>query len=323
MTLRVVTRRRNRLSIVLDADKRIDGLGEFNSEEPYSAVEVDEVSCAAAPQQIAHRFNERWQQEKVILEKRVRRHIPIRRRDAQNDFESALWRRIRPDAPDLLVDGGFRDPAFFDVFHQSTVPADKTNIEPLLRLVPLAPDHDAIAVAVVLGTGNQRRHPRAIEAPDAPDEVDDLFMFDVQLFRVVDVLILTTAARTEINAWRRNATGRGRNDADQVRPRKTFFHFADFHFDLLADDHERHKNHELVNPRDAFASERHVADLQRQFPTRSQIHVITLEFLRSAKKFFPGLNAVRGRGTEPRRSALQPAFLWEKLPRPPATGRNH
>ncbi len=65
---------------------------------------------------------------------------------------------MRANLLELFVQGRLGDPAFLDVLDQTAVPAHKTDIEFLFRLVPLAANHDAIAITKRLRTGNHRRH---------------------------------------------------------------------------------------------------------------------------------------------------------------------
>ena len=71
------------------------------------------------------------------------------------------------DMLNLLVQGGFGNFAFFDVHHQAIVCPNKPNIQSLLKLVPLAANHQAIAVAKRLGTGKHRIDHGAVKTADA------------------------------------------------------------------------------------------------------------------------------------------------------------
>ena len=59
---------------------------------------------------------------------------------------------MRTDIFNLLIDCRLGDFALIDVLDQPAVAPDKTNIQLLLRFVPLAADHHAIAISVRLRT---------------------------------------------------------------------------------------------------------------------------------------------------------------------------
>src|SRR5256885_3135552 len=106
------------------------------------------MSGAGIAQAVTGDFDELRQQERVVLEKRIARHIPILRRNPEDDLESAFWGRMAANLFYLLVESWFGNWAFFDVHHQAVVRPDKADVQALFELVPLAANHDSIAVTV-------------------------------------------------------------------------------------------------------------------------------------------------------------------------------
>ena len=104
--------------------------------------------CSARAQKSADRLNQLRQQEKIILKKGIRRKLPIFRLYTQDDLDSTLGRRISADFLNLRVQCRLGDLAFFNVFHQPAIPAHEADIQFLLRLVPLAANHDAVPVSI-------------------------------------------------------------------------------------------------------------------------------------------------------------------------------
>ena len=172
---------------------------------------------------------------------------------------------MRPDVFYLLVDGWLGNFAFLDVLDQSAVPSHKADIEFLFRLVPLAANHDAIAVAVGLGTRYDGRHHLAGDFPDALEQVGDLLVLDLELGGVRDVLVLATAAAAEVRAGRRHAVRRWLEDADEFGASEVFFDLGDLGFDFLAHQDERNEHDKFLEARDSFAAEGDIADLQGCF----------------------------------------------------------
>src|SRR5437762_8053895 len=114
------------------------------------------MSRAAVAHARARDSDQLGQQEQVVLEKRVARHIPAFRPYTQYHLQAAFRRRIGAHALDLFVDGWLGYAALLDVHHQPVVLADEADVEALFEFVPLAADHDAIAVAVRLRARNDR-----------------------------------------------------------------------------------------------------------------------------------------------------------------------
>src|SRR5882672_6842750 len=115
-------------------------------------------------QSITHDFDKFRQQKEIILEKRIRRNFPAFRGNAQDYLEASFGRRIRSDVLDLGVERRLGNKTFLDIHDQAIVGADEADIETLFELVPLAANHDAIAITIRLRTGEQRRDHRRIKS---------------------------------------------------------------------------------------------------------------------------------------------------------------
>ena len=218
------------------------------------------MAHAAVAHALAHGFDQPGQEKKIVLEKRIPRHVPALRRHTQDYFEASFGRRMGAHAFELFVERGFGDFTFLDVNYEPVIVPNETDIQPLFDLVPLAADHDAIAVPIRLPAGNDRPNHRFVQASNPLKQIGDLFVFEPELRRVIDVLILAAAALSEVTARRRNAFGRGFQDSEQPRSRKLLFRFADFDFDFLAYHHERDENDEVIHTRHALAAEGDVAN---------------------------------------------------------------
>jgi hypothetical protein len=162
----------------------------------------------------------------------------------------------------------FGNLAFVQVHDETTIGADKTDVELLLGLVPLGPDHDPVPVVVRLGAGDDRGDDAFWKSTDALEQVGDLFVFQFQLPGVVDVLILAAAAFAKVTALRSNAVGRGLDDANQSRAGEVLLHFGELGFDLFAEHDERNKHDKLLQSADAFAAKGDVRDGENDALTR-------------------------------------------------------
>jgi hypothetical protein len=190
------------------AHKPLEQVRHFDPEKADSAIRVHQESHAALRHTVTHRFHQLRQQEEVILEKGMRRHLPILRRNAQRHFDPSFRRRVRPHLANLLVDRRLGDFAFLDVHHQPVVRLDEANVQPLLELVPLASNHHAVPVPVRLRTRDDGRNQVTADSPDALEQIRNLLMLDLQLLRVTDMLVLATSACAEIRTERLDAVRR-------------------------------------------------------------------------------------------------------------------
>ena len=129
------------------------------------------------------------------------------RGNPQNHLQPSLRRWMLPHLLDLRVVGRFGDFALFDVDHKAVIGTDKPDIEPLFELVPLAADHDPIPIAIRLRTRNDRRDDRFGEPTHSLKKSAELLVFQLELRRVVDMLILASPAVSEISALRHDSMG--------------------------------------------------------------------------------------------------------------------
>ena len=232
--------------------------------KPHTAVKIDQMAGAALPDDLADRLHQFWKLEKIVLKEGVRRHLPAIGWNAQHHFDPAFRRWIRPHAPDLLVDGRLRNAARVDVLHQTTVPADKSDVQLLLRFVPLATDHDPVAISIRLRTRDHRLDPIPAKSADAVEQAGNLLLLDGQLMRVGDVLVLTTAAGAEMAADGFDTVRGRRQDPQRSGSGKALFDGGDFHFDLFTVDHEGYEHDEILHPPHAFAAKGNVGNAQHQ-----------------------------------------------------------
>ena len=165
------------------------------------------------------------------------------------------------DAFDLLVQSRFGNLALVNVDHQAAVAADEPNVQSLFEFVPLAADHDAVAVAIRVGTRDYRVNGRRLEATNALEKIRYLLVLKGKLRWICDVLILTATAGAEIGTRRLNPVARGCKDTQEFGSREPLFHLDDFHLDRLSWSDKRHEDHKFVVTADAFASERNIRDL--------------------------------------------------------------
>src|SRR5690606_2066068 len=109
---------------------------------------------------------------------------------------------------ELFVQCGFSDGTFLDIHHQAAVGAQKADHEALRGLVPLAADHDAVAIAEWRGAGDDGINEGLRETAEAPEKFGDLFLLQSPLFLITDVLVLAAATFAEDAADRCHPGGR-------------------------------------------------------------------------------------------------------------------
>ena len=88
--------------VVFHPDKRFNRVRQFDAEKPDAAIQVRQMPRPACAEKFADGFNQLGQQEKIVLKKRVRRHVPVFRRYPQHHLDAAFRRRIFADVPDFL-----------------------------------------------------------------------------------------------------------------------------------------------------------------------------------------------------------------------------
>lgn len=94
-------------------------------------------------------------------------------------------------------------------------------------------------------------------------------MFDTELFRIGNVLVLTAAAIAKITAWRQNPLGGRFQNLDQLCPGKTGFDLRQFRFHFFAMRDEWNKDDKVAQPPHPFAAESDVVNDESDFLARS------------------------------------------------------
>jgi hypothetical protein len=163
---------------------------------------------------------------------------------------------------EFQVQGGVGDGTFLDIDDESVVMTEEAEDESLLGFVPLAADEDAVAVMVGGWAGDSGLDRGFGEPADTAEQFGDLALFDFELSGVIEVLILATAALTEVGTTRRDAVGGRFQDAQQACAGELFFDLGDFGVDDLAGDDKGDEDDEGVMAGDPFAAEREVVDGQ-------------------------------------------------------------
>src|SRR4029077_4659497 len=90
---------------------------------------------------------------------------------------------------------------------------------------------------------------------EPPEEIADLFVFELQLRWVGDVLILAPAAIAEVAARGRDSVRRRLNDPAKPRATEALFCLSDFGFDHFGDLNEWDEDYKIFDSRNAFATE--------------------------------------------------------------------
>ena len=132
--------------------------------------------------------------------------------------------------------------------------------QPLFELVPLAANHDAVSVAVGLGAGDHRPDQAGFESANALEKVVNLFVLEPQLRWIFEVLVLASAAFSEIAARRLDSLGRMLGDAQKFRAGKSLFYLRNLRFHDLAGSDKGHEYDELIESGNAFPTESDVLD---------------------------------------------------------------
>jgi hypothetical protein len=252
---RIGARGEHRAAIVLNAGKGNDMFGQFNPEETNSTVGVDEMTNPAVSQPIGNRLDQGGEKLKVILEKRIRWHFPIGWRQAQRYLQTAARRWIGSQLAQFTVERRIGNGAFLHVHDQAVIVSQEAKDKPLMRLVPLTADQDPVAVMVGGGAGDNRLHWVDGKPADAADQLGDLALFDLELGRVIQMLVLAAAACAEIWTTWHNPVGRGFKDLHQPGASELFFDFGNLSFNDFAWNDKRDKNDQRMVACNAFTAE--------------------------------------------------------------------
>jgi hypothetical protein len=246
--------------IHLDTCEGFQVLGHFEAEETDTAVGVDEVAAASFLQALADCVDESGKQVEIVLEEGVGRDGPVRWEDAHGDLESAAGWGIEPGGFELGIEFGFGDGAGGDIDNEAVLLAEESEDEALFRFIPLAADHDTVAITVGFGAGNDGVDGDGLEAADAVEEIGNLLAFYFELFGVVEVLVLAATAFPEVGAGGGHTIWRRGDQVYQSSAAKAFFDFGDFHEGGISRGGERDKEDEVAMAGDALAAEGHAVD---------------------------------------------------------------
>mgnify|MGYP000064773438 CR=1 FL=1 len=134
-------------------------------------------------------------------------NLPIVGHHAQHHLLHVSRWRVFSYLQQLLVKRFLRDLAAFKIKDQSALRAQKSIYSLLPILVPLPADHDAVAVGKWHGAGDEIAYYFRFKSADALKQIPHLLQLDALLRLVVDVLILASAAFTEVLALGIHAIG--------------------------------------------------------------------------------------------------------------------
>jgi len=106
------------------------------------------------------------------------------------------------------------------------------------------------------------------EAADASQDVNELFMFEAELFIVGNVLVLAAAAGREVRAEGGGAVRGSGEDGERFGEEEALLALDDARADMLAGEDERDEYDTAICAADAVAAEGHVGDEQFYFGGR-------------------------------------------------------
>jgi hypothetical protein len=179
---------------------------------------------------------------------------------------------MRTDEFDLLVERRFGDFAFLQIHYQPVVSTEETDVQTLFELIPLAADHNTVAVAVGLRTGNHWRNKTGVKPANPLEQIDNLLVFKLELDGISQVLILAAATLAEVRAERFDPVGRGSHNPKKPSPGEALLYFRDLRFHDLAPGDERNEDDKVLHPGDPFAAEGNIANRQGQLVAYSRAH---------------------------------------------------
>jgi hypothetical protein len=199
---------------------------------------------------------------------------------------------------ELFIQGWFGNLAFLYVHHQAIVISNEADVQSLFELVPLAADHDPVAVAIRLRARDNRFYNVRVKTTYPLEKIPNLFVLDLQLKRVRQVLILASAALPEIPALRHNPLGRTLDDMNQARASKTLFDLSDFRLHNFTHGYKRYEYDQIRKTRHAFTAEGNIFNCQGDFFARNRTHRGSLSIERTDQKRFlveqKGINLTGG-----------------------------
>src|SRR5205085_6122276 len=99
-----------------------------------------------------------------------------------------------PDMFDLLVEGRLGDRAVVDINDEAIVSANESEVKALFEFVPLATNHNAIAISIGLRAGDHWRDEIRSKTTDAFEQVANLLVLYLELEGIGKMLVLAAAA---------------------------------------------------------------------------------------------------------------------------------
>lgn len=258
------------LLIDFDSDEGFDLSGQLDAEETDPAIDIVEITHAAICQAILEGPDHPREHVEIILEEGVLADLPVLGLFAQDDFEAAARRRVLADMGDEAVDLRLHDGALLDIDHEAAIVLDEADMETLDMLIPLAADHDPVAVIPGTGVGHNGENLALGKAAQAVKDIADLLVLIFELGLVLDMLILAAAADAVIFAAGLLALGRDLQHLEEPRARILPLELGDLDGDSLPGDHERDENDEVIQAADPLAAKGQIAHLQCQLRPRCQ-----------------------------------------------------
>ena len=174
--------------------------------------------------------------------------------------------------PYLLVQGRFGNRTIFDIHYEAIVSSDKTDVQPLFEFIPLTANHDSVSISIGSRARDNWRDNTRIKTTDTLKQIANLFVLQLKLRGVSQMLILAAAAIAEVLAFRNHAVGRGLNDSDQTRAGEPFLNFNDLCFNNFANLNERNEDNEIFDSGDSFTTECNIRDGEGQVFANSGTH---------------------------------------------------
>ena len=253
------------LLIDFDSDEGFDLSGQLDAEETDPAIDIVEITHAAICQAILEGPDHPREHVEIILEEGVLADLPVLGLFAQDDFEAAARRRVLADMGDEAVDLRLHDGALLDIDHEAAIVLDEADMETLDMLIPLAADHDPVAVIPGTGVGHNGENLALGKAAQAVKDIADLLVLIFELGLVLDMLILAAAADAVIFAAGLLALGRDLQHFEELCPRVLALDLGDLGRDFFARNRKGNEDDEILHPADALAAKGQVADFQGQF----------------------------------------------------------
>ena len=123
-------------------------------------------------------------------------------------------------------------------------------------------DHEFIPIPILARGSHDGGNGWVWQFADALENVPDLRVFEFQLARVSDVLILAAGTLGVKFTARRNPVGGGGDDPHEVGRREPFADIDDLDLDTFAWDDKRNEDHKVIETTDAIAAKGDGVDIE-------------------------------------------------------------